>query len=329
VHGLAVPLGVISKTGVAGLTLGGGVGWLARRYGPSCDNVLEMEVVTADGTVRTVNDKENADLYWALRGGGGNFGVVTSFLYQAYPVSTILGGLIVYPREAANEVLRGYRDVMDKAPPELNAYAGMLWTPDGTPASAVIVCWSGSDLAAGERAIEPLKSLAEPLMVAVEQMPFPAMQSMLDDAFQAGSRNYWKSTYVTSLPDSAIDTLVEQAKGMTSPASGLLIECHGTGDSNNEGDNAFAQRDAKYLVAIMPMWADPAEDDAQIAWARSTWDAVQPYSAGGTLLTYLSAGEEEAIKAAFGSNYTRLQALKREYDPSNFFSQNQNIQPAA
>ena len=328
-HGLAVPLGVISKTGVAGLTLGGGVGWLARRYGPSCDNVIEMEVVTADGVVRTVNSQENADLFWALRGGGGNFGVVTSFLYQAHPVSTVLGGLIVYPREAAADVLRGYRDVMDNAPAELNAYAGMLWTPDGMPASAVIVCWSGTDLAEGERAIAPLKSLAEPLMVAVEQMPFPAMQSMLDDAFQAGSRNYWKSTYVASLPDNAIDTLVEQAKGMTSPASGLLIECHGGDDGDKGGDNAFAQRGAKYLVAIMPMWSDPAEDEAQIAWARSTWDAMQPYSSGGTLLTYLSAGEEEAIKAAFGSNYPRLQALKREYDPANFFSQNQNIQPAA
>jgi FAD/FMN-containing dehydrogenase len=329
-HGLAVPFGVISKTGIAGLTLGGGVGWLARKYGPTCDNVLEMEVVTADGAVRTVNSKENADLFWALRGGGGNFGVVTSFLYQAYPVSTVLGGLIVYPREAAGEVLRGYRDVMERAPADLNAYAGMLWTPDGTPASAIITCWSGSDLEAGAKAIEPLKKLAEPMMVAVEAMPFPAMQSMLDDAFQAGSRNYWKSTYVTNLADSAIDTLVEQAKGMTSPASGLLIECHGgDGGKKANGDNAFAQRDAKYLVAIMPMWADASEDDAQIAWARSTWEVMQPYSSGGTLLSYLSAGEDEAIKAAFGSNYPKLQALKRQYDPANFFSQNQNIQPAA
>jgi FAD/FMN-containing dehydrogenase len=317
-HGLAVPFGVISKTGIAGLTLGGGVGWLARKYGPTCDNVLEMEVVTADGAVRTVNSKENADLFWAMRGGGGNFGVVTSFLYQAYPVSTVLGGLIVYPREAAGEVLRGYRDVMENAPADLNAYAGMLWTPDGTPASAIITCWSGSDLEAGAKAIEPLKKLAEPMMVAVEPMPFPAMQSMLDDAFQAGSRNYWKSTYVTNLADSAIDTLVEQAKGMTSPASGLLIECHGgDGGKKANGDNAFAQRDAKYLVAIMPMWADASEDDAQIAWAPSAWEAMQPYSSGGTLLSYLSAGEDEAIKAAFGSNYPKLQALKRQYDPAN------------
>jgi FAD/FMN-containing dehydrogenase len=328
-HGLAVPLGVISKTGVAGLTLGGGVGWLARKYGPSCDNVIEMEVVTADGTVRTVNGKENADLYWAMRGGGGNFGVVTSFLYQAYPVSTVLGGLIVYPRDAAGEVLRGYRDFMENAPADLNAYAGMICTPDGTPASAIILCWSGADLEAGAKAVEPLKKLAEPMMVAVEPMPFPAMQSMLDDGFQSGSRNYWKSTYVTGLPDSAIDTLVEQAKGMTSPASGMLIECHGGGAVGSHGGNAFAQRDARFLVAIMPMWADASEDDAQIAWARSTWEAMQPYSSGGTLLSYISAGEEDAIKAAFGSNYPRLQQLKRDYDPTNFFSQNQNIQPAA
>jgi FAD/FMN-containing dehydrogenase len=171
-HGLAVPFGVISKTGVAGLTLGGGVGWLVRKYGPTCDNVIEMEVVTADGEVRTVSGSQNADLYWAMRGGGGNFGIVTAFLYQAYPVATIVGGLIVYPRDAAREVLRGYRDFMETAPEDLTVYAGMIWTPDGTPATAVIPCWSGVDLEAGETAIAPLKELAEPLMVAVQAMPF-------------------------------------------------------------------------------------------------------------------------------------------------------------
>jgi len=328
-HGLAVPLGVISKTGIAGLSLGGGVGWLVRKHGLSCDNVLELEVVTADGKVRTANANQNVDLYWGLRGGGGNFGVVTSFLYCAHPVSTVLGGLIVYPRDAAPEVLRGYRDVMANAPADLTAYAGMIWTPDGVPATAVLVCWSGEDMAEGEKVIAPLKQITDPLMVAVEPMPFPAMQSILDDAFPDGTRNYWKSCYLKELSDASIDTLVEQAKGMTSPASGLLIECHGAKSRGApDGAGAFAQRESDYLVGIMPMWTDPSEDAAQIAWAKGAWDALQPYSTGGTLITYLSADEEEAVRAAFGNSYDRLSELKKAFDPSNFFNQNQNIQPA-
>ncbi len=329
-HGLAVPFGVISKTGVAGLTLGGGVGWLVRKYGPTCDNVLEMEVVTADGRVRTVNSMENADLFWAIRGGGGNFGVVTSFLYQAYPVSAVLGGLIVYPRESAPQVLRGYRDVMKSAPEDLTAYAGMLWTPDGTPVTAVIPCWSGPDLEEGEKVLAPLKALGEPLMVAVQPMPFPAMQSILDDGFPAGTRNYWKSAFVKEMSDELIDTLAELAKGMTSPMSALIVEFYGgVGGRRSLEENAFAQRNSDFLVGIMPQWTDPAEDDHQISWARSTWDAIQPYATGGYLLNYLSEGEQEAVQAAFGANLTRLRELKKTYDPGNFFSLNQNIQPAA
>jgi FAD/FMN-containing dehydrogenase len=329
-HGLAVPFGVISKTGVAGLTLGGGVGWLVRKYGPTCDNVLEMEVVTADGEVRTANATQNADLYWALRGGGGNFGIVTSFLYQAHPVSTVLGGLIVYPREAAGTVLRGYRDFMANAPEDLTVYVGLIWTPDGTPATAVIPCWSGADLDEGERAIAPLKDLDEPMMVAVQPMPFPAMQSILDDAFPSGTRNYWKSAFVKDLPDPAIEVLVEQARGMTSPMSGLLVEFYGGAAGRRSGDdNAFAQRHSDYNIGFMPQWTDPAEDAAQIAWARSAWEAIQPFATGGYLLNYLAEGEEQAAIDAFGANYPRLQEIKKLYDPDNFFSMNQNIRPAA
>lgn len=330
VHGLAVPLGVISKTGAAGLTLAGGVGWLIRKYGTSCDNVLEMEVVTADGHVRTVNTKENSDLFWAMRGGGGNFGVVTSFLYRAHPVSTVLGGLIVYPRAAASEVLRGYRDFMASAPDELTVYAGMICTPDGVPATAVLPCWIGDDMAAGEEAIAPLKQLGEPMMVAVEQMPFPAMQSVLDDAYPDGTRNYWKSAYVKGLPDAAIDILVEQAKGMTSPMSALLIEFHGGASTRSASDaNAFAQRRSDYLIGFMPQWTDASEDADHIAWARGAWNAIQPYAERGYLLSYLSEDEQHNVPEAFGSNYDRLRQLKKTYDPANFFSINQNIQPAA
>lgn len=329
-HGLAVPLGVISKTGVAGLTLGGGVGWLVRKHGPTCDNVIEMEVVTADGEVRTVSTSENSDLYWAMRGGGGNFGIVTSFLYQAQPVSTVLGGLIVYPRDAAGEVLRAYRDFMQTAPEDLTVYAGLIWTPDGTPATAVIPCWSGQDLAAGEEAIAPLKQLAEPLMVAVQPMPFPAMQSILDEAFPSGTRNYWKSAFVKGLPDAAIDVILEQSKGMTSPMSGLLVEFYGGAGGRKAADeNAFAQRNSDYLIGFMPQWTDPAEDAAQIAWAKAAWEAIQPHASGGYLLNYLAEEDQDVVQAAFGSNYPRLRDLKQKYDPTNFFSVNQNIRPAA
>jgi FAD/FMN-containing dehydrogenase len=329
-HGLAVPFGVISKTGVAGLSLGGGVGWLVRKYGPTCDNILEMEVVTADGKVRRVNATQYPDLFWGLCGGGGNFGVVTWFLYNAHPLSMVLGGLIVYPRDAASVVLRGYRDFMKTAPEDLTVYAGMVWTPDGTPATAIIPCWSGADLDAGEKAIAPLKELAEPLMVAVQPMPFPAMQSLLDAAFPSGTRNYWKSAFVRGLPNEAIDILVEQAKGMTSQMSSLLVEYYGgAGGRRAADDNAFAQRHSDYCIGFMPQWIDPAEDAQQIAWARSAWDAIQPFASGGYLLNYLSEDEDEAVRAAFGANYPRLREVKRQYDPGNFFSQNQNIRPAA
>ncbi len=329
-YGLAVPFGVISKTGVAGLTLGGGVGWLVRKYGPTCDNVISAEIVTADGVVRTASADENADLFWAIRGGGGNFGVVTSFLYQAYPVSTVLGGLIVYPREAAGDVLRAHREFMKTAPEDLTVYVGLVCTPDGMPATALIVCWSGADLSAGEKAIAPLRKIGEPLMEAVQPMPFPAMQSILDGAFPSGTRNYWKSAFVKGLSDDVIDVIVERAKGMTSPMSSLLIEFYGGAGGRKVGENAFAQRESDYLVGFMPQWTDPAEDDAQIAWAKASSDAIQPFTTGGYLLNYLSEGEgPEMVQAAFGGNYSRLTELKRIYDPANFFSVNQNIKPAA
>lgn len=331
VHGLAVPLGVVSKTGIGGLTLGGGVGWLVRKYGPSCDNVIEMEVVTADGKVRAVNAKDNAELFWSLRGGGGNFGVVTSFLFQAYPVATVLGGLIIYPREAASTVLRKYRDFMALAPEDLTVYAGLICTPDGTPVTAVIPCWSGIDMKAGEKAIAPLKSFAEPMMVQVGEMPFPAMQSMLDAAFPSGTRNYWKSAFVKGLPDGAIDVLTEHAKGLEqSPMSGLLVEYYGgAGGRKPIDENAFAQREPDYCIGFMPQWTDAQQDDQHIAWARKASDAIQPFATGGYLLNYLSDGEQDAVRAAFGKNYDRLREMKRKFDPSNFFSVNHNIQPAA
>ncbi|MES0824444.1 FAD-binding oxidoreductase [Ruegeria sp. SCP11] len=327
-HGLAVPLGIVSKTGIGGLTTGGGFGWLARKYGPACDNVIEAEVVTADGSIRTASANNNPDLYWGICGGSGNFGVVTSFLYKAYPLSTVLGGLIAYPREAAAEVLRGYRDVMSRAPDELTAYAALLWGPDGTPLTALVPCWIGDDKDAGHQAIKPLTEIGEPLVVDVQEMPFPAKQSMLDAAYGPGSRNYWKSAYLKALTDEAIDMIVEHSEGMTIPGSGILIEhCAGAAKSKANGDNAFAQRGHDYLIAILPLWTDPADDANQIAWARKMHDAMAPFSTGGTYLNYLGADEDSAIEIAFGENLSQLKEVKRKYDPTNFFSANANISP--
>ncbi len=328
-HGLAVPAGVVSRTGVGGLALGGGVGWLVRKYGFTCDNALAFELVTADGKLRTVSAAEHPDLFWALRGGGGNFGVVTSFTFKAHPVSTVLGGLIVHARDQAAAVLRHYRDFMKTAPLDLTAYAALLTTPDGHPAVAVIPCWCG-DLEEGERAIAPLRQFGSPLADAVQPMPFPAMQKLLDDAFPDGTRNYWKSTFIKALGDDAIDTLVEHAGRMASPLSAIAVEFYaGAASRIGPAETAFAQRQAEYDIGFMAQWTDPAEDAAHTAWARAASDAMQPFSSGGYLLNFLAEESPDVIKAAFGNNYDRLAELKRTYDPTNFFSLNQNIKAAA
>jgi FAD/FMN-containing dehydrogenase len=327
--GLAVPVGVVSRTGVAGLTLGGGVGWLVRKHGLACDNLLACEVVTASGEVVTASAESHPDLFWALRGGGGNFGVVTDFLFRAHPVATVLGGLIVHPRERAAEVLRHYRDFMTTAPEDLTAYAAVITTPDGVPACAVIPCWIG-ELAEGERVLGPLRAFGPPMMDTVQPMPFPTMQRMLDDAFPDGTRNYWKSTFVRELSDRAIDVVVEHANRMGSPLSAVVVEYYaGAAGRVGQADTAFAARAAEYDIGFMAQWTDPAEDDRHVGWARAMADALAPFSSGRYLLNFLSEDEPDTVRAVFGPNYARLAEIKRRYDPSNFFSVNQNIRPAA
>ena len=327
--GLAVPAGVVSRTGIAGLTLGGGVGWLVRKYGLTCDNVLSFEVVLAEGKLVTASADENADLFWALRGGGGNFGVVCSFLFQAHPVSSVLGGLIVYARDQAGEVIRHYRDFMASAPEELTAYAAFITTPDGQPAVAVIPCYCG-DLVEGQRVIKPLREFGSPLLDAVQSMPFPMMQKILDDAFPDGTQNYWKSTFVKELSDDAIGLIVSHANKMQSPLSAVVIEYYaGAAGRTGVSQTAFAQRQAEYDIGFMAQWTDAAGKDVHTAWARDMSDALRPYSSGGYLLNFLSEENADTIQAAFGTNYPRLAEVKKAFDPTNFFSINQNIQPAA
>ena len=326
-YGLAVPTGVVSKTGIAGLTLGGGVGWLARKYGLTCDNVLSCEVVTAEGEIVAANADTNADLFWGLRGGGGNFGIVTSFLYQAHPVSTVLGGVIAYARDQAAAMLRYYRDFMPAAPDELTAYAGLISMLDGTPAVGVMACYCG-DLTEGERVLKPLRAFGLPLFDAIRSMPFPMMQKLVDEMSPDGTYNYWRSTFIRELSDEVIDLIVEHGNRMESRLSRSVIQFfRGAAGRVGPADTAFAQRQAEYNVGIETQWTDAAESEKHIGWTRTLSDALKPYSSNGYLVNFLGDESRELVRAAFGSNYQRLVELKTKYDPTNFFSLNQNVEP--
>lgn len=324
--GLAVPTGVITKTGIAGLTLGGGVGWLMRKYGLTCDNVLSYDLVTADGRRLTVTATDHPDLFWALRGGGGNFGIVLEFEYRAYPISHVLGGMLVFPRDRTVEVLQRYRDVMRDAPDELGAYAALMYTPEGEPATALFVCYSG-DHAEGERIIAPLRDL-DPVADEVGVIPFPEMQSILDDAAPEGIHNYWKSTFLRDLSDEAIRVLVEHAARTPSTLTAIMIEHYGGAVSRVPPTaTAYYHRSGRYNVGILSGWPLDAAAEPNIAWTRGLFDALQPYASGAFLLNFLDREEDDAIRATFGANYDRLVEVKNAYDPTNFFRQNQNVQP--
>ena len=329
VFGLAVPCGIVPKTGIGGLTLGGGVGWLIRKHGMSIDNLLSCQVVTAEGKVLTASASENPDLFWALRGGGGNFGVVISFEFRAHPVNLVLGGLLLYPRNAALDVIRHFRDFMLSAPDELTAYAALLHGPDGTPLVGVIPCYCGAT-ADGERVLKPLREFGSPVADAIQPMPFPAMQSLLAASFPDGNQNYWKSTLQRELSDDAIAAIVGHANRMHSPLSALVIEYYGGAAGRVSNDaTAFPHRDLPWDILFIAQWTDRAETAAHRDWARSGEELLRPYSANAHLLSALDVEAEEVINTAFGPNLTRLAAIKKKYDPTNFFRVNYNISPAS
>jgi FAD/FMN-containing dehydrogenase len=326
--GLAVPSGVVSKTGIAGLTLGGGVGWLIRKYGMSIDNLLSCQVVTADGKILDAGSSKNDDLFWALRGGGGNFGVVASFEFRAHPVNTVIGGMLVYPRAAAHDVIRNLRDRMQSAPDELTAFAALLNGPDGSPVVGVIACYCGPEEDA-ERTLAPIRGFGSPVMDAIQRMPFPAMQSMIAPSFPDDNHNYWKSSMLRELPDEAVSTVIERANRMTSPLSMIVIEHYGGAAGRVASDaTAFAHRDLPWDIVIAAQWKDPAESPRHRDWARDTEQVLQPFAARAHLLGALDAESQEIINTAFGANLPRLAAIKSKYDPTNFFRVNQNIRPA-
>jgi FAD/FMN-containing dehydrogenase len=327
-YGLATTGGVVGETGIAGLTLGGGVGWLVRKHGLTCDNLLAADVVTADGELRHASPESNQDLFWAIRGGGGNFGVVTSFQYQLHEVSTILGGLVIHPRTAARDVIRFHRDFVTSAPEELTSYVALLTTPDGSPVVAMATCYCG-DLQEGERVLRPLREFGTPLMDGMQPMPYAGMQGLLGPAFPWNNRNHWKSSYLRQLPDEAIDVVVERAHQCQSALSAVIIEYYGGAVSRVAPDaTAFPHREANFNLLFLGQWKDATEDALQVRWARDCWEAITPWASGALYMNALSEGEgAQAVREAYGANYPRLAALKAQLDPTNLFRMNQNITP--
>jgi hypothetical protein len=329
VFGLGSTGGVISTTGIAGLTLGGGIGWLMRKYGLACDHVRSVDVVTADGQCLTASVMEHPDLFWGLRGGGGNFGIATSFEYQLHPVGPVLAGMVIHPIDRAREVLRFYRDFTPTAPDELTTYVFMLTTPEGVPVVAMMCCYCG-DLAAGEQVLRSLRTFGPPLADEVKPMPYQTLQSLLDEAYPAGLYSYYKSHYLMQISDELIDTMVDGFGRVASPMSALGFEQFG-GAVRRVGveDTAFRHRDVAYDIAILGEWADPATSAVNIQWVREVASMTEPFATGGVYVNFLGEDGEEQVKAAYGSHFQRLVALKRKYDPSNFFHLNQNIKPTA
>ncbi len=326
---LAVPTGVAPPTGVAGLALGGGVGWLTRKYGMTCDNLVGCDVVTADGTVLTADRTQNPDLFWGLRGGGGNFGIVTTFRFQAHPIKTVLGGLILYPRDQTKEVLRFYRDFMKSAPNELTAYAGLMSAPDGTPVFGIMACYCGH-IESGRNVLGPLQAFGSPIIDMIQPIPFIEMQKLAYQPAETPTNNYWRSACLDELSDAAIDVLIQHANAARSPLTGTFIQYFGgAAASPPEGGTAFAQRGERYNICIEAQWLEPQENDDHIHWARSFSEALAPFSQPGNLLNFMNDEGDNAVQKSFGENYQRLRDLKTKYDPTNFFRHNQNILPAA
>jgi FAD/FMN-containing dehydrogenase len=326
--GLATTGGVVGSTGIAGLTLGGGHGFLMRRYGLACDNLLAVDLVTADGRWLRASATENAELFWGLRGGGGNFGVVTSFEYRLHPLGTMLAGMVIYPLSKANEFLRLYREVTSTAPDELGMLVALGTLPDGTQAAVLLVGYSGP-VADGEKLLRPLRDFGPPLADQVGPAPYAALQGISEHFNPRGQRNYLKTNYLKALSDDAIDIMVEHYASVPAPFSHIVVEHMGGAVGRmDQQATAYNYRDAQYNFLIVGMWPDAAEDARNIQWVRSLWQALQPFSTGNIYVNYESDVGVDRVKAAYGaSKYERLVALKNTYDPTNFFRLNANITP--
>jgi FAD/FMN-containing dehydrogenase len=337
-HDLATPLGINSTTGVAGLTLGGGFGWLSRKYGMTIDSLVSAEVVSAAGQVLRASATEHPDLFWALRGGSGNFGVVTRFEFGLHPVGPeLLSGLIFYPLSEARAVLQQYREFVRNAPEELSVWAVLRQAPPlpflpeavhGQPVIALALLYAG-DPVQGQALIQPLQRFGTPVGMHVGVMPYVAWQKAFDPLLAPGARNYWKSHNFSALDDGFFDIVIEAVKTLPSPQCEILIVALGGATTKPAPDAAaYAHRDALYVMNVHGRWDDPAHDERCIGWARDFFKASAPFASGGVYVNFLTADEGDRVKAAYGQNYERLAEIKRQYDPANLFRTNQNIRPA-
>jgi FAD/FMN-containing dehydrogenase len=328
--GLAVTGGTVSTTGIAGLTLGGGFGWLMGSIGLTVDNLLSAEVVTVDGEIVTASDSENDDLFWALRGGGGNFGVVTSFEYRLHPVSTITGGLVAHAFEDAKDVLGSLPALTEQAPDELGLVGALVHAPDGSGArlAAFAVCHAGHATQA-EQDLAPILEFGSPAMTQVGPMPYPDMNQLLDGAYPAAALNYWKSSFVDELSPDLVDVVVSHFASTPSPMTAVAVECfHGAVTRVGVAETAVPHRERGFNILITSVWTDAADTERNIEWTRRLFDDLRPFLASGRYANYLSEDDGDAARAAFGPNYERLAAVKRRYDPGNLLHRNLNVPPA-
>jgi hypothetical protein len=338
--GLAVPFGIISTTGVAGLTLGGGSGHLSRKFGLTIDNLIEADVVLADGSCVTASRTANADLFWALRGGGGNFGVVTSFLFQAHPVGMVFAGPMAWEQSHARAIMRAYRDFLPKAPEELGAFVGLKMVPANSPfpkefwgarICLLVACYNGSE-EDGKKALAPLlDALPPPALNWMGMMPYPALQSMFDGLYPKGMQWYWRGDFVNALSDQAIEAHVAEAAKTPSELSLMhLYPIDGAVHRVGKQDTAWSTRDATWSMVIAGIDPDPQKAGPVTRWTKAYWEALHPFNPGGAYSNFMMDDEGDArVKATYGDNYNRLAALKKKYDPANLFRVNQNIRPAA
>ncbi|HEY7069542.1 MAG TPA: FAD-binding oxidoreductase [Acidimicrobiales bacterium] len=326
--GLATPLGAVSMTGIAGLTLGGGLGWLNGAYGLTCDNLLAADVVTADGRLVRASAAENEDLFWGLRGGGGNFGVVTSFEYRLHPVAVVLAGGLSYPLAEAPEVLRFYDSFVKAAPDELSTAASLAVAEDGQLAVTVVVCYCGP-VDAGERVLRPLRTFRSPIEDTIQPMPYAELQAVSDPGYPSGQLHYWKSGFLRDLTDEAIQTMVHFVEQMPSPATGVgLQQMHGVASRTHPSATAFPHRAEQFDFLILSQWPDPADTERNIEWTRELFAAMAPHLEDAVYVNNLGNEGEDRVRAAYGPHYERLAALKAKYDPTNFFRMNHNVQPS-
>jgi len=329
-YGLATTGGVVSTTGIAGLTLGGGLGWLMGKYGMAVDNVRSVELVDANGQIHTADAEQNPDLYWALRGGGGNFGVAASFEYDAHPVSMIYGGLIAFALPDAPKVWEFFGDFAAESPDELVLMMALVHAPDGSghKIAAVAMCHCG-DLAKGERAAAAIRGAATPLMDMLGPLPYPVQNTLLDPGFPRGARNYWKSAYFKEITADTVSVMVERFAQTPSIMTAMVIEhFHGAVTRVPPTATAFPHREPGYNLVIPGVWPDARDDDANIAWVKDTFDALAPYTADSVYVNYLADDDTARVQAAYGPCWDRLRQVKRTYDPENVFHLNQNVTPA-